>query len=203
MCWEECDKCSFPIPELQLDCGHLLHNAPWLALPFIIFPPLKQFSFMEDNRSSSACREWVKKRLPNCEHEAILPCSEDVREFRCPSICGEFMGCCQRTCKRRCADCQEVSSTAGTRDAHTTHFCGRILHCQHPCKEVCGQDHNRLCGYNDCPEPCRQSCSHHQCERGCSKPCTPCAMACPWVCEHWACPVPCGSVRIHLFITDT
>src|SRR5271169_5582699 len=115
MCWEECDKCSFPIPELRLDCGHVLYNAPWLALPFIIFPHLKQSSCVEAHRSSFSCLERVQKRLPNCEHEAMLLCSEDLREFRCSSICRESMTCCQRTCKSRCGDCQEVSSTTGTR----------------------------------------------------------------------------------------
>lgn len=151
-------------------------------------------SFLQDDRSNYRCREQVEKQLPHCEHRLIMDCCQDPSEVRCQALCNKSMACCQQSCKSRCCECQQVSPVAGTRDQHKGHPCGRIMHCQHPCTQLCDTNHKEVCGIADCREACRQSCTHHICKLGCSAPCTPCVMPCPWKCEHHECAVPCGSV---------
>ena len=138
----------------------------------------------------------MEKRLEHCEHTAVMPCSQDPSEFPCKAACNEVMPCCQKSCSSQCHECQLVSSSTGIRDQHKSHKCGRILHCQHPCSQLCAEGHNSVCGTASCREPCRQSCSHHICPLGCSEPCNPCVMPCPWKCDHHECSVPCGSVSL-------
>jgi hypothetical protein len=184
---------QFPLYRWIVVISFVMHRG--MDILFMIFHFLRQsHSYLEDDRSSFQCLEKVENNLPGCGHRALLSCSEDPSYHRCTKVCGEIMKCCQKLCQSRCGNCQEVSSIPGIRDAHGSHPCGRTLHCQHPCKELCGQDHSQSCGYADCTAPCRQSCSHHICTLGCSVPCTPCAMPCPWNCRHYNCSVPCGSV---------
>ncbi|KIM23243.1 hypothetical protein M408DRAFT_264970, partial [Serendipita vermifera MAFF 305830] len=182
-CWVPCGSCDFPLPQLTLDCGHVLYNAP---------------CYLQDDRSTYRCREQVEKRLPDCEHRVVVDCFEDPSEIQCRVLCGELMACCQRLCNSRCCECQHVSALPGTRDEHKRHPCGRIMHCQHPCLQPCEIGHGDVCGTSDCSQACRQSCDHHICPLGCSAPCTPCVMPCPWKCEHHECRVPCGSPCIRL-----
>jgi hypothetical protein len=135
--------------------------------------------------------------MPTCEHRMVLDCFQDPADVSCPKMCNGTMRCCEKPCKSRCGECQLVSSTPGTRDQHKGHTCNRVMHCQHLCPQLCTKDHNEKCGTSDCQGPCRQSCSHHTCRRGCSEPCQPCMEACPWKCEHHECYVPCGSVSTY------
>ncbi|PVF97899.1 P-loop containing nucleoside triphosphate hydrolase protein [Serendipita vermifera] len=181
LCWEDCGNCQFPLVELTLDCGHVLLNAP---------------CYLQEDQNLYRCHEPVKRSLSGCEHVAEMPCFQDPSTFICRERCAQAMDCCQKVCNSACSDCQAVSTAPGRRDAHKVHICGRTLHCQHECREACSVEHKGICGTVDCKAPCRQSCSHHPCNLGCSEPCRPCAMPCLWKCDHHQCSVPCGSVRV-------
>lgn len=147
------------------------------------------------------CTVNVTKRLPTCEHTAIVPCHKDPATVSCSSICGGQLSCCSRSCRSKCCECQFATKAASAdapaatgrlaRSQHKTHPCERLLYCQHLCGRPCSQDH----GCNTaCDQKCRQACSHRSCPKHCSKPCAPCMEPCDWSCRHISCPVLCGSV---------
>lgn len=144
--------------------------------------------------------ERVEKQLPNCEHRHTLYCWQDPEDYLCAAVCGKTLPCCQKTCQSPCHDCQAVSPSPKERDEHKSHQCGRIMHCQHTCQQICTTDHKEKCGTANCMGPCLQSCTHTKCILGCSTPCNPCVMQCPWSCPHHKCDVPCGSVGIFITI---
>ncbi len=159
-----------------------------------------------DKLDQVKCERRITKGLPRCEHTAIVPCHKDPASVECKSPCIGTMGCCSRTCKSTCSDCQKETVGSGVlqtkmkvpRTAHRSHKCERSLYCQHLCGKNCSQDHhcNPTCG-----GVCRQQCLHQKCKKPCSEPCAPCMEPCAWSCEHESCPVSCGSVRFLLFHT--
>ncbi|CCA73010.1 related to ECM32-DNA dependent ATPase/DNA helicase B [Serendipita indica DSM 11827] len=142
--------------------------------------------------------ETVEKLLPQCGHFASIECHLDPLRHSCQDVCGTLMACCQKSCQGRCGACKQPSVIDDGASAHFKHRCGRTLHCQHQCASLCTEEHRAICGSEDCQQPCRQSCDHHECKEGCSVPCTPCMMACNWTCEHSKCDVPCGSPCVRL-----
>lgn len=182
-CWESCGQCIFPLREITLDCGHILRDAP---------------CYIEDDLSEYNCTETVEKLLPQCGHFASIECHLDPLRHSCQDVCGTLMACCQKSCQGRCGACKQPSVIDDGASAHFKHRCGRTLHCQHQCASLCTEEHRAICGSEDCQQPCRQSCDHHECKEGCSVPCTPCMMACNWTCEHSKCDVPCGSPCVRL-----
>lgn len=151
------------------------------------------------------CTTKVKKRLPRCEHSAVMPCHRDPSKHQCKELCAQILDCCGKTCKSRCNDCKDatihgsnVASTVGPvkRSVHVKHPCDRPLYCHHPCGIDCAKDHR--CN-RSCQKACRQQCAHQKCKKACSEPCTPCMEPCMWRCSHYSCPVTCGSVRIIWF----
>jgi hypothetical protein len=210
-CSENCGNCLFPVYNVALPCGHVMERVPWCVF-------LRQLqhdaslsethviqSFAIERLSDVFCTSQVTKQLPNCEHIALVACSEDLRQVQCNALCGGSMQCCSRTCRSQCWKCQMATQKASGRQPgstiirfdrtqHEPHSCERVLVCQHTCGVSCNQEHR--CN-TQCQKPCRQQCVHHKCPKPCSVPCPPCMEPCPWACPHAICPVVCGSVRFY------
>ncbi|KDQ62856.1 hypothetical protein JAAARDRAFT_202408 [Jaapia argillacea MUCL 33604] len=184
-CFEDCGPCQFPYAKVKLPCGHIAKSKI----------PCHQM----DNLAAIPCRERVVKRLPHCEHSAKVQCHQDPATVVCKETCNGQMGCCSRTCKSRCSDCQYLSRATPApnpqgpvaRSRHRPHPCERSLYCEHRCGLDCSERHE--CS-TDCRQSCRQICSHHTCPKPCSDPCPPCMEPCGWRCIHHSCPVACGSI---------
>ena len=151
-----------------------------------------------ENVSSYRCRVEVRKKLPGCEHSAMIPCHRDPGNFTCSEPCGGALQCCSKTCKNTCFACQRVTRERTEkligrvqRTFHVAHPCDRTLYCEHKCGLDCSKDHE--CN-TSCSGTCRQQCVHHKCPKPCSEPCAPCMEPCTWTCWHMQCPVLCGSV---------
>ncbi|KAH0839427.1 hypothetical protein J3R83DRAFT_202 [Lanmaoa asiatica] len=184
-CNTPCGSCQFPIPNVELPCGHVKGSVPCYQLDMI---------------DSIRCDEEVDKLLPDCEHRAVMPCSQDPEDYRCVARCAELMVCCGKNCNATCDDCQGVNDapddgTPTKRTKHVAHPCQKRLYCEHSCQEPCSEDHEHA---TRCTAKCRQVCPHAQCKRQCSVPCAPCKQPCTWACPHYTCPVPCGSVCARL-----
>ena len=158
------------------------------------------FSHLLEDLKSVKCQKIVLKKLPFCEHSKRVACHKDPATVACTELCDQPMGCCSKKCKGKYGECQKlnlqvhkVRSRKIARVNHTQHPCERALYCQHLCGRPC---HPKDQGCNDeCKQPCRQRCIHHECLKHCSATCTPCLEVCPWRCAHQECPVACGSVR--------
>ncbi|KAF8128159.1 hypothetical protein EV363DRAFT_1585143 [Boletus edulis] len=184
-CHTPCGDCLFPVPNVELPCGHVKVSVPWYQL---------------DMLESVRCHEEVEKQLSDCEHRATMPCSQDPEDYRCVTRCAELMACCGKSCNATCDACQSINDTLTTggatkRTKHVAHPCQKYLYCEHPCQEPCSEQHEHS---TRCTLKCRQICPHAQCKRPCSEPCAPCKQPCTWVCPHHTCPVPCGSVCARL-----
>jgi hypothetical protein len=185
-CAQDCGKCTFPVRKIMLSCGHIAPSVPCHQL---------------DDLKSVFCASRVEKRLPQCEHSAMMPCSADPSTHSCLAVCNLTMSCCGRACSAACHRCQEASphSTPHQRTKHSAHPCKALLFCSHQCANSCSDDHQHT---SRCQKQCRQECVHATCKYPCSKPCAPCQEACPWTCPHHSCHVPCGSVSIlHRFLS--
>ncbi|KAH9951524.1 P-loop containing nucleoside triphosphate hydrolase protein [Amylocystis lapponica] len=170
-CAEPCGRCSTRIENVQLPCGHVKRHVHCYEL---------------DDLGEVTCDEMLVKRLPACEHEAKMKCSEDPSRFRCKAACRGVMPCCGRNCGAQCFQCQQlnVAENAGdneelvvAREKHVSHPCERTLYCGHVCGNACSQDHE--CA-TICKAPCRQVCPHARCKNYCSTPCAPCQEPCTW-----------------------
>ncbi|KAI9456882.1 hypothetical protein HD554DRAFT_1839076 [Boletus coccyginus] len=184
-CHTPCGDCQFPVPNVQLPCGHVKDSIPCYRL---------------DMLESVRCNEEVVKQLPDCEHQAWMSCSQDPEDCRCVVRCAELMACCGKNCNAMCDDCQSLNETPAVGGAikrikHAAHPCQKRLYCEHACQEPCSEGHEHS---TRCNAKCRQVCPHAQCKRPCSVPCAPCKQPCTWVCPHRTCPVPCGSVCARL-----
>lgn len=139
------------------------------------------FSHQISTLESVFCDFVVNKDLPHCEHTAPMTCSADPSAHLCKAPCGEIMGCCGKTCKARCHQCQQKNTTPegerSQRTQHNLHPCQKPLFCEHLCQEPCSDDHKHTVS---CNKPCRQACSHTRCQLPCSAPCAPCQEPCTW-----------------------
>jgi hypothetical protein len=179
-------------------CSRLCSLASALHV-LLSFPADADSSHMLENLEIVECVARVSKRLPECEHSAIIACSKDPASFTCKEVCGGMTTCCSRQCTSRCHECQMVTKEKTTavslplvRSHHRDHACQRLLKCQHLCGLPCSSDHP--CSPK-CSQACRQRCSHQECKKQCWKPCPPCRVPCEWRCSHHWCPLMCGSVR--------
>jgi hypothetical protein len=198
-CSEECGPCQFPAYQITLPCGHVKEQTTWYESCCTLLAGTDTFilcSYLSSHRNEIECDVLVKKDLPTCEHIITMKCTAELSSQRCQSLCDKILPCCGRTCSSKCHECQDrnkdVSATPGEYVNHAAHKCGKDLRCGHPCADLCTPNHS--CS-GQCKAPCRQSCSHRRCEKGCSGLCGPCLEPCPWTCEHYTCPLPCGSVR--------
>ncbi|KAJ3544380.1 hypothetical protein NM688_g5751 [Phlebia brevispora] len=67
-CAEDCGKCQTLVANVELPCGHTKSHV--------------RCAFLDD-LSDVTCNEVVRKKLPNCEHEADMKCSDDPSRHRC------------------------------------------------------------------------------------------------------------------------
>jgi hypothetical protein len=97
------------------------------------------------------CAVEVVKSFPSCEHETTAPCSSNIQDLACRSICDVSFDCCSRKCKSSCHDCKHLSRPEGQdsckrviRNTHVPHQCDRPLLCGHSCPDKCAPGHE--CG---------------------------------------------------------
>ncbi|KAK3589513.1 hypothetical protein CHS0354_041634 [Potamilus streckersoni] len=148
------------------------------------------------------CREKVKKVLPKCGHEQIVPCHMDPNESQCENRCDRTISCghrCQKKCGQPCnteANCNELVKAV----AECSHeiqaachaklnppcsvACRITLECGHVCKGTCSS-----CFYGRVHQPCREQCNKflvcgHKCRAKCGVPCPPCSQYSSCYCEH-------------------
>ncbi|KAJ7593996.1 hypothetical protein C8J56DRAFT_925724 [Mycena floridula] len=180
-CSVDCGKCLFKISGVRLPCGHTSTVS----------------CFQLDDLSAVRCNEIVERSLPNCEHLAKMKCTDDPSQESCNALCRGVMPCCGRNCNSRCSQCQLATGNplSKTRTKHSSHPCKKLLYCAHYCSNSCSEDHACIVS---CAKACRQQCIHSKCQQLCSTPCTPCTEPCTWNCQHFQCPVPCGSACIRL-----
>ncbi|TFY62891.1 hypothetical protein EVJ58_g3578 [Rhodofomes roseus] len=84
-----------------------------------------------DNLAEVTCNVKVTKRLPRCEHETTMACSQDPAGIACRAVCGGVMGCCGRNCKAQCSQCQDLNAV--TDDTQLS--IQRTNHVDHPCEK--------------------------------------------------------------------
>ncbi len=156
-------------------------------------PDYPSRSFQLDNLENVFCPELIPKKLPGCEHEATMRCSDDPRRYSCRETCSGIMSCCGRSCKARCHECQSLNAAPESLDdkgddvveeqhpvqrvMHLGHPCQKSLFCGHLCGKQCSSDHECTL---ECKEACRQVCTHARCRNYCSVPCAPCQEPCAW-----------------------
>jgi len=184
-CATPCGRCMTRVENVELPCGH--------KAAFV-------HCYQLDELAEVICNVKITKSLPHCEHEAEMTCSQDPAGVSCRVICGGIMGCCGRSCKAQCSQCQRLNAaddpgTVVPRTNHVEHPCEKSLYCGHLCGKACSRDHECT---THCKEPCRQVCPHAHCRSYCSTPCAPCQEPCTWQCAHYTCQVPCGSVCARL-----
>lgn len=165
------------------DAGPMVRTNPMLS--FGLAHPLDNISHALDDLSQVICEVVVVKKLPTCEHEVKMRCSDDPTLYRCRAACKGILSCCGRNCQASCHDCQDLNKPGPEeevegpilRKSHQQHPCQRRLYCEHQCDRMCSSDHECT---TECKKECRQSCAHARCRRPCSEPCAPCQGPCAW-----------------------
>lgn len=163
--------------------SHGAYKLPMLS--FGLAHPLDNISHALDDLSQVVCEVVVMKKLPTCEHEVKMRCSDDPALYRCRAACKGILSCCGRNCQASCHDCQDLNKPGPEeevegpilRKSHQQHPCQRRLYCEHQCDRMCSSDHECT---TECKKECRQSCAHARCRRPCSEPCAPCQGPCAW-----------------------
>ncbi|CAM6099898.1 unnamed protein product [Calypogeia fissa] len=214
--------CSLPC-DFQLDCGHACPRRCHPGSHDLIVCP-KSCLRQHDDCSHSCnvlchgfedcppCKVIVTRQLPHCKHLQGVPCSNDLTEELCRSVCRETLQCghrcktlCGRPCTELCAEkvvkklpCGHSTSMACHQDP-TTFSCDTpcqalLPDCQHRCQGSCGKCKRRAIHI-----PCKQKCGRnlpcgHACEAGCSLTCPPCAKKCRKRCFHSRCSGSCGDL---------
>ncbi|KAJ7200706.1 hypothetical protein C8J57DRAFT_1413236 [Mycena rebaudengoi] len=191
-CSQDCGKCLFKVPDVELPCGHRVRSIECYRL---------------DDLDGVLCTELVTKELPQCEHSMNMMCSSEPSQASCTSVCGGTMACCGRPCNSKCHQCLQVNrqpleadenqlpAIKVARIQHVEHPCQKPLFCAHSCSKPCSTDHKCT---TICQQECRQQCLHSRCTNYCSTPCSPCQNPCTWICPHHKCPLPCGSICARL-----
>ncbi|KAI5070201.1 hypothetical protein GOP47_0014544 [Adiantum capillus-veneris] len=166
------------------------------------------------NRKNMRCNAKVHQTLP-CGHIEVVVCSlaEHISSIQCCSMVDTNLLCghkatiechrltsglpqscsypcshklpCGHSCSGTCARCQGEQHVS-----ICNHPCAIPLPCFHRCKSQCGAP-CKSCGLK---KPCLNRCVHERCAHTCEKPCVPCLMPCPWMCEHYSCSLPCSSI---------
>ncbi|KAF8813222.1 P-loop containing nucleoside triphosphate hydrolase protein, partial [Phlegmacium glaucopus] len=181
-CRYDCGQCQFKVANVQLPCGHTKASVPCWQL---------------DSLGEVFCDFKMEKDLPLCEHTAIMSCGQDPSDYSCLARCDRLMECCSKICRSRCHECQtdNVKQEDGkvARAQHRTHPCEKRLHCSHPCRAKCSSSHEHT-------KRCMERLSLTLLGALCSLSRT------MWMvgfflllsCDHYSCPVPCGSICVRL-----
>jgi len=175
-CSDPCGKCTVPIKNVELSCGHAVKSIEcWAANDL--------------SKAGVECKTRITRTLSRCGHEAVMSCSESPEEFKCKKECGGIL-VCGHTCSSRCHECRLESSGQRQHKA-CTRPCGRpYKSCSHRCRLPCHSD--KPCA--PCNENCELRCEHARCRRKCGEFCIPCAEKCAWTCRHGPqCGMPCGA----------
>ncbi|KAG0297678.1 hypothetical protein BGZ96_005342 [Linnemannia gamsii] len=173
---------------MALTCGHILE---------------KPRCWQKRDPAKVTCTVKVTRKLPFCEHEAVMECSKDPQLVNCNVKCGKNLEC-GHACTRACHECQELSSPRAKEtkvppqareNKRTNHGsckveCGRTQFCGHGCKKHC---HGKE-PCPPCPVKCAVKCTHAECGKSCDVPCAACCNPCIWECPHQGqCNLPCGA----------
>ncbi|XP_041944382.1 NFX1-type zinc finger-containing protein 1 [Alosa sapidissima] len=213
--------CSQPC-EFRLACGHVCTRAchPYDAehKEFLCVKECPRVLCELGHRCPRLCHQKcgkcslpVKKVIPHCQHEQMVPCHEDACHFVCQVPCEKALKCghvCDAKCGEPCTDRCMVKVTMTLKCGHTQKVhcyqvrepeeptcqtkCGTTLKCGHPCPGTChGCKRGRL------HRPCNKKCQHvlvcsHQCHEPCTRDCPPCSRPCQNRCVHSACRRSCG-----------
>lgn len=137
-------------------------------------------SYQMENLEAVSCKTLVCKKLPSCEHFAMIACSEDdLANVTCQKTCNSDMDCCSEKCTGRCGDCQKLSrgyARPGSlieRTKHARHPClAPVPTCGHLCQYDCGSNHKH--STVTCLGDCLRVCTHSTCPEKCSVACAPC-----------------------------
>lgn len=139
LCGEDCGKCMVLMRNVLLPCGHFADDIP---------------CHQAQKPSGIICRVKVDKRVPDCRHVIMVPCSADItdKDFHCPTKCNALLGDCGHNCSGTCGKCRKEE------DGHV-----KLMH--QPCKVICKRPRT-TCG--------------HICQRRChaGEPCDPCDSRC-------------------------
>ena len=125
--------CSLPCDE-GFPCG--LHECQKLCLPL---------------HNHQTCTSIVSDKFPDCRHNIMRKCCEELRHLRCQTEI-EFSFMCKHLGKRKCWEEYAIKTCKK--------HCERMMDCNlHRCKKICGQNHSHL----KCEEKVKftiQQCSH-------------------------------------------
>ena len=146
-----------------------------------------------------SCTVLVKKTMPWCNHQQMIPCCVNPRNRRCTFKvtkelecghkgefeCGDSINECREpcneklecghTCKGSCVKCYQGKLHVDCREK-----CKRPQICEHVCTGFCSS-------CPPCPKKCQHSCAHSTCPLICGDPCKPCMEPCARRCEHMEC----------------
>ncbi|XP_062572126.1 NFX1-type zinc finger-containing protein 1-like [Saccostrea cucullata] len=161
------------------------------------------------------CMELTRKPMKTCQHENIMPCSEDVSDFKCMQLCNQMLPC-QHTCQGKCGECNQMKEHRPCEEicrtvlicGHTmegpcfqirarplcTEKCNVILLCGHACSGACGE-----CMEGRLHIQCQQTCGKtlicgHICKQKCVEGCPSCKKKCEFSCRHTNCTKICGDI---------
>jgi hypothetical protein len=95
-CGEDCGKCTIPVNDIELTCGHIKHGVP---------------CHKSRNVSGLICQAMVAKQVPSCHHIIQVPCTLDVGkdDFLCPAKCEKVLAC-GHMCPGTCGQCRGTTS---------------------------------------------------------------------------------------------
>jgi hypothetical protein len=138
-CGEPCGKCTVPLDNIQLPCGHFKNSVA---------------CHLTQNVASISCNVKVSKRMPGCRHEVVVKCSLDISQphFKCPTSCKAPLTC-GHPCSGTCGQCN-------TQDDH-----GQPLVKHFTCQKPCGRK-NGTCNHN-CNRPCHDGTDCGLCQNSC------------------------------------
>lgn len=154
------------------------------------------------------CTNSVRKQIPRCGHEQMVPCGEDPMHFTCQENCNFFLPCGDR-CQAKCGEphtvhCGEMvtvddrpcqhqfqAKCSERATAACTEPCSQELVCGHACQGSCGE-----CSQGRLHVACQEKCQkilvcQHDCEATCCQ-CPPCKKKCQNKCVHSDCDKQCG-----------
>ncbi|KAK4325721.1 hypothetical protein Pmani_003664 [Petrolisthes manimaculis] len=223
-CYEDCGKCTVVI-EKVLPCQHIKGVKCFIPVENVECEEPCEKNLPCGHQCQKLCYEkcddcqvQLKRIIPSCGHEAMMPCSGTPTVEFCDGPCMKKLSCghpCKLRCKDECTDkCLELvmSSTKCPKDhsiqlpchlvnevkgedawGYCKQPCIKILDCGHICKGECGRCfQGRL--HVSCNHPCRrQLVCGHICKQPCSADCPPCQEPCQWKCVHSKCRQKCGA----------
>ena len=133
----------------------------------------------------SGCKVKVNIRIPNCGHEQIVYCYQDIQDVKCQAKCEKMCRKghpCKRKCYQECGNCM-VQVRTDLKCGHTTdlycyedpnkHNCTELvtktLKCGHVATIMCSKDPSS----HICHEPCAKKLKcGHRCRSVCGVSCT-------------------------------